>query len=89
MESAWSPVVLLCGALVRVEIQVQFTSTCLFLVFMEQKWTGWAGSVTQDPSPSILIGKVFCCLLIEVVTGKAFRGDTWWQLVLGWSCDLL
>lgn len=59
-----------------VEIQVQFTSTCLFLVFMEQKWTGWAGSVTQDPSPSILIGKVFCCLLIEVVTGKAFRGDT-------------
>lgn len=76
MESAWSPVVLLGGALVRVEIQVQFTSTCLLFLFMEQKWTGWSGSVTRDPNPSILIGKVFCRLLFEVVTGKAFRGNT-------------
>lgn len=42
---------------------------------MEHKWAGWSGSVTQDPSTSILIGKIVSCLLIEAVTGKAFGGD--------------
>ena len=59
-----------------VEIQVQFASTCLLFLFMEQRWTGWSGSVSQDPSPSILIGKVFGCLLIGAVAGKAFGDNT-------------
>lgn len=76
MESARSPIILLGGAVVRMEIQIQFTSVWLLSFLVEQKWTGWSSSVGQDPCTSIPVGKVFsCCLLTEAVPGKALGGD--------------
>lgn len=60
----------------HMEVQVQFISVGFLSFLMEQKWTGWPCSVSQDPCTSIFAGKVFsCCLLTEAVPGKALRGD--------------